>query len=67
MDDLLSFCIDEKIPPVEDALHEVKVMTARLRKRAEDAKAEIYAVADDCVKRILERRDELAAEVSFVF
>ena len=63
MDELLSFCIEEKIPPVEDALHEVKVMAARLRKRAEDIKEEINSVADECVKRILGRKDEMMAQV----
>ena len=63
IDERLNFCIDEKIPPVQDAVQEVKAMAAKLRARAEAAKSEICATAEECVKRIVSRKQEILARV----
>lgn len=64
IDERLNFCIEEKIPPVQDAVQEVKAMTAKLRARAEAAKSEITATAEECVKRIISRKQEILARVN---
>ena len=63
IDERLNFCIDEKIPPVQDAVQEVKTMAAKLRARAEAIKSEICATAEECVKRIVSRKEEILARV----
>lgn len=63
IDERLNFCIEEKIPPVQDAVHEVKAMAAKLRARAEAVKSEISATAEECVKRIVCRKQEILARV----
>ena len=64
IDDRLNFCIERKIPPVQDAVHEVKAMAAKLRARAEAVKSEISATAEECVKRIVSRKQEILARVN---
>lgn len=64
IDERLKFCIEEKIPPVHDAVHEVKTMAAKLRARAEAVKSEICGTAEECVKRIVSRKQEILARVS---
>jgi len=63
IDERLNFCIEEKIPPVQDAVHEVKAMAAKLRARAEAVKSEICATAEECVKRIVSRKEEMLARI----
>ncbi|EDO47642.1 predicted protein [Nematostella vectensis] len=63
IDDLLGFCTVKKIPPVQDAVYEVKAMTAKLRARADAVKNDISSAADECVKRILARKQELLTQV----
>lgn len=64
IDERLTCCIEKKIPPVQDAVHEVKVMAAKLRARAEAVKSEICATAEECVKRIVSRKQEMLARVN---
>jgi len=64
IDERLTCCIEKKIPPVQDAVHEVKAMAAKLRARAEAVKSEICATAEECVKRIVSRKQEMLARVN---
>ena len=41
-------------------------MAAKLRARAEAVKSEICATAEDCVKRIISRKQEMLARVSIL-
>lgn len=66
IDERLRCCIDKKIPPVQDAVHEVKAMAAKLRARAEAVKSEICATAEECVKRITSRKQEMLARVNIL-
>ena len=63
IDELLGFCIKEKIPPVQEAVHEVKGMVAKLHTRAETVKRDICTTAEECIRRILGRKEELLAQV----
>lgn len=45
-------------------MHEVKAMAAKLRARAEAVKTEISATAEECVKRIVSRKQEILARVT---
>lgn len=49
---------------MQDAVHEVKAMAAKLRTRAEAVKSEICATAEECVKRIVSRKQEMVARVN---
>ena len=42
-------------------------MAAKLRARAEDVKSEICATAEECVKRIVSRKEEMLARVISFF
>ena len=66
IDERLRCCIEKKIPPVQDAVHEVKAMAAKLRARAEAVKSEICATAEECVKRIISRKQEMLARVNIL-
>lgn len=66
IDERLRCCIDKKIPPVQDAVHEVKAMAAKLRARAEAVKSEICVTAEECVKRIISRKQEMLARVNIL-
>ena len=46
-------------------MHEVKAMAAKLRARAEAVKSEISATAEECVKRIVSRKQEILARVNY--
>ena len=63
IDELLSSCNEDKIPPVQDAVHEVKGMAAKLHARAEVVKSDICATAEECIRRILGRKQELLTQV----
>lgn len=63
IDELLQYCTGVKIPPVQEAVYEVKAMTAKLRARADAVKHDICAASDECVKRILARKQQLLIQV----
>jgi hypothetical protein len=44
-------------------VYEVKAMTAKLRARADAVKHDICSAADECVKRILARKQQLVTQV----
>lgn len=48
-------------------MHEVKTMAAKLRARAEAVKSEICATAEECVKRIVSRKQEILTRVNNLF
>jgi len=48
---------------VQDAVYEVKAMTAKLRARADAVKHDICAAADECVKRILAQKQQMLNQV----